>query len=109
MKQCRLGGLDRFRPVAALLVVAIHTGPLLSWSRDVNYLLCDILARLAVPFFFAVSGYFLVPELRARGVSALLPFLKKGLLLYGLSALLYAPINLYSGYFSQPEIGRAHV
>ena len=42
MKQCRLGGLDRFRPVAALLVVAIHTGPLLSWSRDVNYLLCDI-------------------------------------------------------------------
>lgn len=104
MKQCRLGGLDRFRPVAALLVVAIHTGPLLSWSRDVNYLLCDILARLAVPFFFAVSGYFLVPELRARGVSALLPFLKKGLLLYGLSALLYAPINLYSGYFSQPGL-----
>lgn len=50
MKQCRLGGLDRFRPVAALLVVAIHTGPLLSWSRDVNYLLCDILAGWPFPF-----------------------------------------------------------
>ena len=98
------GGLDWFRPVAALLVVAVHTGPLLSVSAGANYLITDILARLAVPFFFAVSGYFLVPKLRAQGAAALLPFLKKTAILYGISTLLYLPIRFYSGYFSQPGL-----
>lgn len=97
----KAGGLDWFRPVAALLVVAVHTGPLLSVSAGANYLITDILARLAVPFFFAVSGYFLVPRLRAQGAAALLPFLKKTAVLYGASTLLYLPVNLYSGYFQQ--------
>ena len=91
-----LGGFDRFRLPAALLVVAIHTGPLLSVSPLANDLLTDIWGRIAVPFFFAVSGWFLVPRLRREGAAALGPFLKKALLLYLLSALLYLPLNLYN-------------
>ena len=91
-----LGGFDRFRLPAALLVVAIHTGPLLSVSPLANDLLTDIWGRIAVPFFFAVSGWFLVPRLRREGAAALGPFLKKTLLLYLLSALLYLPLNLYN-------------
>ncbi len=93
----RLGGLDRFRPVAVLLVIAIHTGPLLSISPWVNDLLTDSLARLAVPFFFTVSGWFLLPKVRQQGMAALTPFVKKGLLLYGLSTLIYLPVRIYSG------------
>ena len=52
MKTESLGGFDRFRVPAALLVIAIHTGPLLSLNGEANYLLTDILARIAVPFFF---------------------------------------------------------
>ena len=54
-RRTRYGGLDLFRVAAALLVVANHTGPLLSFNGTANYLITDILARLAVPFFFAVS------------------------------------------------------
>ena len=96
MRGNTLGGFDRFRLPAALLVVAIHTGPLLSVSPLANDLLTDIWGRIAVPFFFAVSGWFLVPRLRREGAAALGPFLKKALLLYLLSALLYLPLNLYN-------------
>lgn len=96
----RTGGFDWFRLPAALLVAAVHTGPLLSLSTEANDLLTDVLARLAVPFFFAVTGYFLLPRRTERGVLA--RFLKKTALLYGLSTLLYLPVLAYSGYF-QPE------
>ncbi len=96
MRGNTLGGFDRFRLPAALLVVAIHTGPLLSVSPFANDLLTDIWGRIAVPFFFAVSGWFLVSRLRREGAAALGPFLKKTLLLYLLSALLYLPLNLYN-------------
>ena len=98
------GGLDWFRPAAALLVVAIHTGPFLSCWPSANYVLTDILARIAVPFFFTVSGYFFVPKLQSQGWPALIPYGKKLLLLYGLSTLLYVPVLIYSGYFSQPGL-----
>ena len=96
MKTESLGGFDRFRVPAALLVVAIHTGPLLSLNGEANYLLTDILARIAVPFFFAVSGWFLVPRLLREGWAALAPFVEKLLLLYGAAVLLYLPLNLYN-------------
>ena len=45
------GGLDRFRILAAVLVIAIHTSPLGSYSADADFFLTRILARVAVPFF----------------------------------------------------------
>ena len=98
----QLGGFDRFRLPAALLVVAIHTGPVLSVSVPANDLITDIWGRIAVPFFFAVTGWFLVPRLEREGLSALLPFLKKTLGLYALAALLYLPLNLYNGALARP-------
>lgn len=54
--------LDGARLAAALLVVAIHTGPLSSFTTVGDLLLTRGAARLAVPFFFAVSGFFLLPQ-----------------------------------------------
>lgn len=48
----RYGALDRFRVVAAVLVVAIHTSPLLVLGEGANQFFSHVLARVAVPFFF---------------------------------------------------------
>ena len=54
------GGLDHFRMIAALLVIAIHTSPLASFSEGADFFLTRVLARVAVPFFLMVTGQFIV-------------------------------------------------
>lgn len=87
-------GIDRFRMVAALLVVAIHTSPLLSFGEFPDYLLTRVLARLVVPFFFAATGFFLTWNKGGVG-----RFVKKTALVYAFAILLYLPVNLYAGHF----------
>lgn len=91
------GGLDWFRPAAALLVVANHTSPLYDLSPAADTLLTQVLARVAVPFFLMVTGYFLLPRLERGGVWVLLPFFRRTLLLYAGATLLYLPLQLYKG------------
>ena len=98
MRERRTGGLDWFRLVAALLVAANHTSPLLALSPFADRLLTQVAARVAVPFFLMVSGWALLPRFRREGWAALVPFLKKGLILYGLATLLYLPLQVYKGY-----------
>ena len=47
--------LDVAKFISAFLVVCIHTGPLLDVDATGNFILVQILARLAVPFFFVAS------------------------------------------------------
>ena len=82
------GGLDRFRLAAALLVVAIHLSPLSSVNETADFLLTRVLARVAVPFFLCVSGFFLLRERR----SLKRPLLRLGLL-YLLGTLVYLPFS----------------
>ena len=85
--------LDGFRILAAVLVVAIHTSPLMGLSPEADFILTRVLGRVAVPFFLMVTGYFLArQEWRGAGRTA-----GKLLLLYGLSMALYLPLNLYQG------------
>ena len=95
------GSLDRFRMLAALLVVAIHTSPLTSVSEGADFFLTRILARLAVPFFFMVTGQFVASGLlKPPGkVARYHKFLKKTALLYAFSILLYLPIGVYAGHY----------
>lgn len=85
--------LDDARVVAAILVAAIHTSPLASVSADADFWLTRVLARLAVPFFFLITGYFLGKD-HWRGAGA---FCKKMALLYLGAVLLYLPLNIYNG------------
>ena len=91
--------LDRFRLLAAVLVVCNHTGPLDSLSPTADFFLTRVLARLAVPFFFIVSGYFLAKgQWKHTG-----RFLRKTLLLYLAAVALYLPLNWYNGGYSPLE------
>lgn len=68
--------------LCSLAVVAIHCG----WDEDslMKSFFCEGVARIAVPFFFVVSGYFLArhigedgwykQELRKRVASLLIPY-----------------------------------
>lgn len=85
--------LDRFRLLAAVLVVAIHTSPLSTYTALGDFYLTRVLGRVAVPFFLMVSGYFL-----AKGNwQKTWTFWKKTALLYGVCILLYLPLNIYAG------------
>lgn len=90
--------IDRFKLLAAFLVIAIHTSPLTSLSPEADYILTRVLARTAVPFFFMVTGYFVLPkalEDMAYGWS----YLKRIGLIYLISMILYLPVGIYAGHF----------
>lgn len=126
--QKNYGGLDRFRMIAAVLVVAIHTSPLASFSADADFFLTRVLARIAVPFFFMVTGQFVLADClewredgaaagnygarNKSGMKAVKPgtttgvcagkvqrYIKKIAVLYGASILLYIPIGIYAGHY----------
>ena len=87
-------GIDMFRLLAAFLVVAVHTSPLCSINPAADFVLTRILARLAVPFFFVTSGFFLVKRY-AKDTVKLQMFIKKTIKIYGVSILIYLPLNIY--------------
>lgn len=92
-------GIDIFRLIAALLVITNHTSPLSDISVTGDFIFTRILARLAVPFFFMTSGFFLIRDLN-RSNGRLTVFVKKNLVIYGAAILICLPINLYNDYFS---------
>ncbi len=85
--------LDRFRLLAAILVVAVHTAPLASYSPVGDRYLTRVLGRVAVPFFLMVSGYFLAQK-EWRHTRR---FLKRIALLYVVCVSSYLPLNAYAG------------
>ena len=92
-----LGSLDYFKVVAALLVVAIHTSPLTSFHAEVDFIFTRIMARMAVPFFLMVTGYFLLPQYlfgKSMDYRTLVHFIRKTLILYEIAIFLYLPVNL---------------
>ena len=80
-----------WRPL--FLVAAIHTSPLEDISAGADFFLTRILARIAVPFFFMVTGQFV---LGGFGVAS---HVKKLALMYGGAVLLYLPIGIYAGHY----------
>lgn len=69
-------GIDFARFVFALLIIAIHTSPLASFNETGDFILARVIARTGVPFFFMVSGFFLVTEYTC-GNGRLISFIKK--------------------------------
>lgn len=103
-------GIDRFRMAAALLVVCIHTAPLASFSEPWDLAL-KTLARLAVPFFFTATGFFVFAGRAAPGPRPAAPapsvrrFCLKTGALYAAAALAYLPVSVYGGKLRGLTIG----
>lgn len=96
-------GIDYFRFIAALLIIAIHTSPLTAFSKTGDFIFTRIAARVAVPFFFITSGFFLISRYSYND-SKLWGFVKKTALIYGIAMFIYIPINLYNSYFKMEHL-----
>lgn len=96
-------GIDFARFVFALLIIAIHTSPLASFNETGDFILTRVIARTGVPFFFMVSGFFLVTEYTC-GNGRLAGFIKKTAIIYIVAILIYIPVNIYNGYFSMDNL-----
>ena len=96
-------GIDFFRFISAILIVAIHTSPLMSYSQTGDFIFTRIIARVAVPFFLMTSGYFLISKY-TYNADKLKAFVKKTGYIYAISILIYIPINLYNSYFSMEHL-----
>lgn len=72
------------------MIVAIHTSPLSSFSETGNFIFTRIVSRVAVPFFFMTSGFFLISRYTCNA-EKLEAFIKKTTLIYGVAILLYIP------------------
>lgn len=96
-RNVRIKRLDDFKWIAALLVVANHTSPLESVNPTADFLLTRVFARVAVPFFFMVTGYFVLhAAIKEReGTRRILSVVKKTGVLYLGVTLLYLPVQLY--------------
>lgn len=93
-------GIDIFRLIAAILIISIHT---LSAHKMGGWILTRVVARVGVPFFFMTSGFFLVSK-TGKTDGKLKKFLKKTVIIYGISSMFYLPILIYNGYFSGSKI-----
>lgn len=93
MQKDDLGAFDIFRIVAAVLVIKIHTADIPFLGEDGNLLLSGVIARIAVPYFFAVTGFFT----DLSSVEGLKKLLKKTLLLYTAATAVYLP---YGSWFA---------
>lgn len=102
-KQETYSGIDYFRMIAAVLIVAIHTSPLASFSATGDFIFTRIIARVAVPFFLVTSGFFLISRY-SYNADKLRKFIKKNALIYAAAIVIYIPINIYNGYFSEDNL-----
>lgn len=84
-----LGALDFFRIIAAALVIVIHAP---SADGTLNLIFKGAVARIAVPFFFAVTGMFTDFQ-SAENVKKLV---SKTLILYAAATAVYLPYGAYS-------------
>lgn len=66
--------IDLMKFICAVLVVAIHVPPFQSINSVLDYGMEYYLTRLAVPYFFIASGYFLFRKTRQESFDKSIPF-----------------------------------
>lgn len=63
-KQQRNEAVDIFRVICAFLVIIGHTRLFMNINSNLDFFLTNVLLRIAVPFFFIVSGYFFYSNMK---------------------------------------------
>ena len=96
-------GIDIFRVIAAIFIIAIHTSPFCSYNAWADFILTRVIARIAVPFFFMTSGFFLISRYQ-YSTKKLKIFVKKTASIYSVAIVLYIPINIYNEYFQTENL-----
>lgn len=104
------GALDYFKIIAAILIITIHTNLFISYNEQINAIFTGVVARIAVPFFFMVTGFFLSLKIGEKSkdsknsMNIINKYVKKILIIYVLTILIYIPFNIFGGYFSRNKL-----
>lgn len=99
MKQ-RNNSIDIFRYVCALMVVAIHAHPFCELGVNADFFFSTLLPRIAVPFFFAASGYFYIKKLESGTERCFSRYLKRIVTTYALWSVIYFIFTFCKGGYS---------
>lgn len=88
--------MDKFRIIAAILIVAIHIFPLASINETADFIFTHVICRIGVPFFLMITGYFVLPK-AIEDKNKLIKYTIKIAKIYMICIILYLPINIYAG------------
>lgn len=91
--------LDKMRLIMACLIIMVHTFPLESLNANVSFLLSEVFCRIAVPLFIMITGHFIIKK-ALKDKKVLMDYTKRVLIYYLISIVVYLPINIYNGVFS---------
>ena len=89
----RNNSIDVMRLICAILVVAIHTHPFYDISSELGVLGTIFIPRVAVPFFFCVSGYFFIKKIE-EGTTNYWKTVNKVIKIYLFWSIPYLAINI---------------
>ena len=100
LAKIRNNAIDIFRYICAILVVCVHAVPFAEINSNLSYFFVQILPRVAVPFFFTISGYYYIKKILEEGADINKIFWKyvlKLLILYSLWSIIYIMIKFIQG------------
>lgn len=93
-------GIDLFKFIMAIFVVAIHTQPLINCTNRILLKIYSSIVSCAVPYFFLSSGFLLAKKMsdgfdKESDLKCITLFIRKNVKLYVLWTLLYMPLTFY--------------
>lgn len=90
-------GIDVMKFIMALFVVVLHTHPFVDVNDTLSFLTTDIMGRVAVPFFFAATGFLLEKQIgqQKEKRESIALYIRKLLTLYCVWTVVYLPIIIY--------------
>lgn len=88
--------LDKFRLIAAILIIAVHTYPLSSINENIDFVFTHIFCRIGVPIFLMITGYFILPK-AIENRKNLVKYTIKILKIYAICIILFLPVDIYAG------------
>lgn len=87
--------VDFVKYICSIFVIIIHTSPGLPYSKLLNFVMINIIGRIAVPFFFVASGYFMSKNLQLKRDNAYFKKYMTSLIkLYLIWSMIYVPFGL---------------
>lgn len=84
--------IDTLRILMAVLVIMLHSALVLTKRNLVEFILFEGVCRIAVPFFFVVSGFYLESTIKKGNINL---WLSKIVKMYILWSLLYIPFQIH--------------
>ena len=86
--------------IAAILVVIIHTPPFMGISPLLDYSILQVLPRIAVPFFFAISGFYFMKASKEKQLKQILNIVKE----YCIISLVYTIFKIVLAMVTHSEL-----